>query len=530
MSTPFDAVIVGGGHNGLVCGSYLARAGQRVCVLERRALIGGAAVTEELWPGYHLSTASYTMALLQPKIILDLELQKHGYEILKPPPMWLPMPGGRSLILSDDPARTHASIAQFSVADADMYPRYRAHMQSLGPLFQKLLFEIAPDPGSRKWGDLVKLARMGWRHRRLNDQFFDLWDVMTLSAYDFLSRWFESDAMRAALGFYASGGGANSGIKSPGSAYVLMRGFARDHGTAAGGAGFVRGGMGSISRAIAASGAAHGMVIRTDAEVREIDIEDGRAVGVTLASGERVAARRVITNASAQTVFRRLVPARHLPADFVNDIANIRDESTVFKLNLALDRLPAWTAFDPGVAGFDYPAQLRIGPTTDYIEQAFDPSKYGDFARRPVMTIITPSVLDGTLAPAGKHVMSIMGQHAPYTLRGRTWDEARDDLYRCTIETIETFAPGFESTIAHAQLLTPLDFERIFDLPRGHVHHGELSADQIFFRRPVRKFGDHRTPIAGLFQCGASTHPGGGVTGVPGHNAAQVVLQDKGGR
>jgi phytoene dehydrogenase-like protein len=529
MSSSFDAVIVGGGHNGLVCGSYLARAGQRVCVLERRALTGGAAVTEELWPGYHLSTASYTMALLQPKIILDLELQKHGYEILKPPPMWLPMPDGRSLMLSDDPARTHASIAQFSKADADMYPRYRAHMQSLGPLFQTLLFEIAPDPGSRKWGDLVKLARMGWRHRQLNDQFFDLWDVMTLSAYDFLSRWFESDAMRAALGFYASGGGANSGIKSPGSAYVLMRGFARDHGTAAGGAGFVRGGMGSISRAIAASGTAHGMVVRTNAEVREIDIEGGRAVGVTLASGERIAARRVITNASAQTVFRRLVPARHLPPAFLNDVANIRDESTVFKLNLALDRLPTWTGFNPQAAGFDYPAQLRIGPTTDYIEQAFDPSKYGDFARRPVMTIITPSAVDGTLAPPGKHVMSIMGQHAPYTLRGRTWDEARDDLYRCTIEAIEAFAPGFEDTIAHAQVLTPLDFERIFDLPRGHVHHGELSADQIFFRRPVRKFGDYRTPIAGLFQCGASTHPGGGVTGVPGHNAAQVILQDKGG-
>lgn len=530
MSAAFDAVIVGGGHNGLVCGSYLAKAGQKVCVLERRALVGGAAVTEELWPGFHLSTASYTMALLQPRIILDLELKKYGYEILKPPPMWLPMAGGESLILSDDAALTHANIARFSRRDADQYPRYRAHMQSLAPLIQKLLFEIAPDPGSRKPRDLLQLAKMAWRHRRINDQFYDLYDVMTLSAYDFLSRWFESDAMRAALGFYASGGGANSGIKSPGSAYVLMRGFARDHSTAAGGAGFVRGGMGSISKAIAASGQAHGMQVRTGAEVAGIDIQDGRATGVTLASGERIAARRVITNASAQTVFRKLVPRQHLPAEFLNDVANIRDESTVFKLNLALDRLPTWAGFDAQAAGFAYPAQLRIGPSTDYIEQAFDPSKYGEFARRPVMTIITPSVLDDTLAPPGKHVMSIMGQHAPYSLRGRSWDDARDELYRSTIAAIEAFAPGFESTIAQAQVLTPLDYERIFDLPRGHVHHGELSADQIFFRRPVRKFGDHRTPIAGLFQCGASTHPGGGVTGVPGHNAAQVILQDKGDR
>ena len=530
MSETFDAVIVGGGHNGLVCGSYLAKAGQRVCVLERRPFVGGAAVTEELWPGYRLSTASYTQALLQPKIILDLDLKRHGYEVLKAPPMFMPLEGGKSLVFHDDLTRTQANIAQFSHRDAEAYPRYRQFMQSLGAAIRPLLYEIAPDPGSRQLGDLLRLVQLAWRQRGLGDRIYDVYDVMTLSAFDFLARWFESDEMRASLGFYASGGGANSGIKSPGSAYVLMRGFIRENTTAAGGAGFIRGGMGTISNAIAASGIAAGMTVRTDAEVARVEVVDGRATGVVLASGERIGARRVVGNASAQTLFRKLVPADALPAGFLDEVANIRDESTVFKLNLALKRLPVFTGFDPQQQGFAYPAAVRIGPSTDYIERAFDASKYGDFSRRPVMTMITPSVVDDTIAPPGKHVMSLMGQHAPYTLRGRTWAEARDELYRTTIETLELFAPGFEDCIEHVQLLTPLDFERIFDLPRGHVHHGELSADQIFFRRPVRKYGNHRTPIRGLFQCGASTHPGGGVTGVPGHNAARVILADKGTR
>jgi len=524
MKDTYDAVIIGGGHNGLVCGAYLARAGRKVLVLERRDLLGGAAVTEELWPGYRVSTASYTMALLQPKIILDLELQRHGFEVLKPPPMFMPLEGGRSLVFHDEMARTCQQIRAFSPKDADAYPRYREHMQRVGAVFRELLFEVPPDVEVKGVAGLLQLARFGWRHRRLRERVYDLYDVLTLSAYDYLARWFESDEMRAALGFYASGGGANSGIRSPGSAYVLLRGFIRDHGTAAGGAGFVRGGMGSISNAIAASGKAHGMQVRTGAAVASVTVEGGRATGVELATGERIAARTVISNASAQTLFRRLVRPAELPDDLLADVAHIRDESTVFKLNLALDRLPVFKGFDAAAFGFAYPAQVRIGPSTDYIEKAFDPAKYGDFARRPVMTLITPSVVDPTIAPPGKHVMSIMGQHAPYFLRRRSWDDARGELRQATLDTIEEFAPGFTACIAHEQLLTPVDFERIFDLPHGHVHHAELSADQIFFRRPVRHCADYRTPIRGLYQCGASTHPGGGVTGVPGHNAARVIL------
>ncbi len=519
-----DAVIIGAGHNGLVCGAYLARAGKKVLVLERRDIVGGAAVTEELWPGFQLSTASYTMALLQPKVILELELQQHGLKVLKPPPMFVPLEGGRSLIFHDDLARTCAQIAQFSPKDAQALPRYREHMQRLGMLFRELLFEVPPDLAMGSLQDLITFIRLGWRHRRMRDRIYDLYDVMTLSAYDFLARWFESDAMRAAMGFYAAGGGANSGIRSPGSAYVLLRGFIRDHATAAGGAGFIEGGMGSISKAIAASGAAYGMQVRTGVPVASVDVHKGRAVGVILENGERIEARTVIANASAQTLFRRLVDPAHLPEGFLDEVAHIRDESTVFKLNLALERLPVFKGFDPIEAGFAYPAQVRLGPSVDYIERSFDPSKYGDFARRPVMTLITPSVVDPTLAPPGKHVMSIMGQHAPYTLRGRSWDDARHELREAALDTLEEFAPGFRGTILHEQLLTPVDYERIFDLPRGHVHHAELSADQIFFRRPVRGCADYRTPVRGLYQCGASTHPGGGVTGIPGHNAARVLL------
>jgi phytoene dehydrogenase-like protein len=527
VSQTYDAVIIGGGHNGLVCGAYLSRSGRKVLVLERRALVGGAAVTEELWPGYHLSTASYTMGLLQPRIILDLQLQRHGFKILNPPPMFMPLEGGRCLVFHDDLKRTCEQIAGFSSRDAQAYPRYREHMQRLGLLFRELLFEVPPDLEAGGVRELLRLVQLAWRHRRMRDRLYDLYDAMTLSAYDFLARWFESDEMRAALGFYASGGGANSGIRSPGSAYVLLRSFVRDHTTAAGGAGFVQGGMGSISNAIAAAGAVHGMEVRTGASVASVDVRDGRAAGVTLESGERIVAKVVIANASAQTLFRQLVDPAHLPDGFLEQVAHIRDESTVFKLNLALDRLPVFKGFDAGEHGFSYPAQVRLGPSTDYIEKAFDPSKYGDFARRPVMTIVTPSVVDPSLAPPGKHVMSIMGQHAPYFLRGRSWDDARGELHEAALETLEEFAPGFTSTIAHQQLLTPVDFERIFDLPHGHVHHAELSADQIFFRRPVRKYSDYRTPIRGLYECGASTHPGGGVTGVPGLNAAKVILSDK---
>jgi phytoene dehydrogenase-like protein len=525
MANQYDAVIIGAGHNGLVCGAYLARKGFKVCLLERRALAGGAAVSEAVWPGYRVSVASYTMALLQPRIIEELELAKHGYEIIVPPPMMHLYGGGRSLIVRAEGPRLFDDIARFSAKDADAYSKYRAHMAQLGKLVADMLWEIPPDPADAALAARSRLLGFAWRFRDMGERFYDLYDVLTLSARDYLARWFESDEMITAMGFYSSCGGAATGICSPGSAYVLLRGFIRDHGTAAGPAGFVRGGMGSISDAIAASGRAHGMEVRCDAPVASVEVKGERATGVRLASGEVIEAGCVISNVATKVLFQQLVDARHVPPEFRTRVAQIRDRSTAFKVNLALNRLPVFKDFDARAAGFDYPAQVRIAPSVEYMERAWDAAKYGEISPRPPLVVMSPSAVDHSVAPEGKHLMSIFGQHAPYALREGSWDTQRERLYEIVLDTLAEYAPDVRECVDAAQVLSPVDLERIFALPGGHVHHGELSADQIFFRRPVRGAADYRTPVRGLYQCGASVHPGGGVTGVPGHNAAQVVMR-----
>jgi phytoene dehydrogenase-like protein len=521
----YDAVIIGAGHNGLVCGAYLARKGFKVCLLERRELAGGAAVSEAVWPGYRVSTASYTMALLQPRIIQDLELARYGYEIVVPPPMLHLYGDGRSLVFRAEGEQLTRDIARIDEADAKAYGKYRAHMAKLGRVVSDMLWEIPPDPTDQALGARSKLLSFVWRFRDMGEQFYELYDVLTLSARDFLARWFRSDEMITALGFYASCGGAATSLCSPGSAYVLLRGFIRDHATNAGPAGFVRGGMGMISDSIAASGKAHGMRVRCDAPVAEVLIEGERAVGVRLESGEHIAAGCVISNVATKVLFQKLVNARHVPPEFVTRVAQIRDRSTAFKVHLALNRLPTFKDFDAQSAGFAYPAQVRIGPSVDYLERAWDAAKYGEIAPRPALVVMTPSAVDPSVAPAGKHLISIFGQHAPYALRDGNWDTQRDRLYEIVIDTLAQYAPDIRECIDAAHVLSPVDLERIFALPGGHVHHGELSADQMFFRRPVQGAADYRTPVKGLYQCGASVHPGGGVTGVPGHNAAQVVMR-----
>lgn len=526
MATSYDAIIIGGGHNGLVCGAYLARAGRKVCVLERREVIGGAAVSEAVWPGYRVSVASYTMALLQPRIIQELELARHGYAVIRPTPMLHLYGQGRSLVFGDD-ARLRADMARYSRADAAAYPRYRDHMARLGATVSRMLWEIPPDPAARDLPSRLRLLRFAWRYRNIGDQFHDLYDVLTLSARDFLGRWFQSDEIIAALGFYVSCGGATTTLSAPGSAYVLLRGYVRDHTTPAGPAGFVRGGMGSISEAIAAAGQAHGMEVRLGAPVARVNVEHGRATGVTLESGETLYAKCVVSNTATKVLFRRLLDPAHVPAEFLARVDRIRDTSHAFKVNLAMNRLPVFTDFDAASAGFDYPTQVRIAPSVDYLEQAYDAARHGTLAPRLPLVILTPSQLDPTVAPPGKHLISIFGQHAPYRLRDLDRDAARDHLRDTVFETLEAHAPGFRGCVDHVQVLAPQDLEERFALPGGHVHHGELSADQIFFRRPVQGAADYRTPITGLYQCGASVHPGGGVTGVPGHNAARVVLRGR---
>ncbi|MCV3210824.1 NAD(P)/FAD-dependent oxidoreductase [Mesorhizobium sp. YC-39] len=527
MSTQYDAIIVGGGHNGLVCGAYLAKAGVKACVLERRPLTGGAAVTEEIWPGYRVSTASYYMGLLQPKVILDLELKKHGFEVVVPVPTVFPLEDGRFFTMWDDPEEFRREIARFSEKDAAAYPAYRAHLLKIAPFMKQLIFETPVDPGSGRFANLRNLAAFAWRFRKIGSVFYDIYNLLTLSAYDYLGRWFESDEVKLVLGFFAGGGGANSSIRTPASAYMLVRSIVRDQTTAAGPSGFMKGGMGMISDSIRRSGESHGLAVRTDAEVAEIITENGKAMGVRLASGEVIGSRIVIGNASAKTTFLKLVDPARLPESFVRDIRSMRTESTVFRISLALDGLPQCPSFAAAGIGFDFPAQFNIAKSVRYMEDAYHQSRNGEMSSSPFLILKFPTVSDPSIAPPGHHILSIFGGHAPYTLKEGHWDERRDELHANVMRVLTEYFPDIEKHIVHSQILTPLDLERIFDLPNGHVHHGEISADQMFFRRPAAHYADYRSPIEGLYQCGASTHPGGGVTGMPGHNAARVILADR---
>lgn len=527
-SQAYDAVIVGAGHNGLVCGTYLARKGLRVCVLERRHIIGGAAVSEAVWPGYRVSVASYTMALLQPRIIQDLELAKYGFEVIKPTPMVHFYGNGKTLMLGDLDAGLSAAIRKLHPDDLQGYIDYREHMTRVGKVIGGMLWEVPPDPGSTTLSERARIIKFAFKYRSLGQQVYDIYDILTLSAFDYLKRWFKSDEMITALGFYATCGGANTSLMAPGSAYVLLRGFIRDHTTSAGPAGFVRGGMGTISESIAAAGKAVGMEVRCNVEVDQIVVNNGMATGVRLKNGETIAARRVISNVATKVLFQQLVPDRDTSAQFKKNVSFIRDRSTAFKVNLALNRLPTFKDFDAKAAGFDYPTQARIAPSVAYLERAYDASKYGEISSKPALVVLTPSVLDPTVAPSGKHLISIFGQHAPYQLAQSNWEDMRETLYETVLSTLEEYVPDIRACIDDAQVLSPADIERIFNLPGGHVHHGELSMDQIFFRRPVQGAADYTTPIKNLYQCGASVHPGGGVTGVPGYNAAQVILGSRG--
>lgn len=526
INEQYDVIIIGAGHNGLVCGAYLAKAGLKVCALERREVMGGAAVTEEVWPGYHVSVASFVMSLMQPKVILDLELLKFGLEILDTPPLFHPFPDGRYIVFWDDIAKTCEEIAKISRSDASAYAEYKRHLARLAPILRRLLWEIPPDPVSGRLRDVRDTLRFLWRFRDIGGRFYEIYDLLTMSAYDYLKRWFATDEILAAIGAYTAASANNISIKSPGSAYVLVRGMLRENDTPAGSWGFARGGMGAISRAIAKSGARFGLQVRTCAEVSRVLVDGGHARGVALASGAEMRARVIVSNADAKTTFLKLVNPRDLPAGFVNQVRNFRTTSTAFKINIAAEQAPHFRTFPEGSAGLNSPCLVRIAPSVDYLERAYDDAKYGGFSRRPYMDIVVPTMQDATLAPPGKHIISILGGHAAYQLAGRSWDEARNDLFATVVDTISEHAPGFGNSIISKQILTPIDLESIFALPGGHVHHGDLGVDQIFFKRPAPHYANYRSPIPGLYQCGASTHPGGGVTGVPGHNAARVILRD----
>ncbi len=524
MAEGYDAIVVGAGHNGLVCGAYLARAGKRVLILERREVLGGACTTEEVWPGYRVSTASYVMSLLQPRIIDELELRKLGFELLPTDNLFVPFPDGRYFVFWDDLKKTCAEVAKFSRKDAEVYPVFDAFLHDAAKFVRELLWVTPPDPSSRGLKDIKALVGLAWRARKLGGKLFRIADLMTESISDFLDRYFESDQVKAVLAYYGSIG-TFAGPKTPGTAFVLLHHLMGEH-EGAGGWGFIRGGMGGIARAIARSAQRYGATIRSGAEITRITVKDGRATGVVLASGEEIAGKVVVSNADPKRTFLGLVDPRELPPDFVEEVRAYRTFSTAFKINLALEEPPRYTAFDGRAIGTGYPTYVHIGPSIDYLERAYDDAKYGRPSARPFLSPVVPTIVDPDLAPKGKHILNIFGGHAPYALRDGTWAVERERFADVVIDTLAEYAPNLKGAVIHRQILMPPDLEAIFGLPQGHIFHGELSLDQLFFLRPAPGYADYRSPIRGLYQCGSGTHPGGGVMGAPGYNAAREILKD----
>ena len=523
----YDAIVVGGGHNGLVTAGYLARAGWKVLVLERRQLVGGACVTEELWPGYRVSTAAYLVSLLQERVVRDLELRRFGYEVLpKDPAYFAPTPDGRHLFMYADQQRTCAEVARFSSRDAARYPAYERFIEQVARFVEPMLLEAPPNVPPRRAADFAALSRLGLRVLRMRPaELGQLARMFTASARDVLDDWFESDELKLAL---ATDGviGTNGGPSSPGTAYVLLHHVMGGVGGVRGLWGFVRGGMGALTQALAQSAQAYGVEIRTEAEVARVAVRDGRAVGVVLADGRDFAARVIVSNADPRRTFLGLVGGEHLSAEFRGQIQGYRCEGSSFKINLALGELPNYTAVPGTALGPQHRGTTHICASLESLERAWDDAKYGAPSAEPLLEITIPTAYDSALAPPGKHIMSIFAQYAPYRLRDGGWDDrARQAFVDRAIDLLGQYAPNIRGAIEHVHALSPLDLETEYGLTGGNIFHGDLSLDQLFALRPVAGWARYRTPIDGLFLCGAGTHPGGGVTGAPGHNAAKEILK-----
>ncbi len=526
MPAAFDLIIVGAGHNGLVTAAYLARAGLRVLVLERRELVGGACVTEELWPGFKVSTAAYVNSLLRPEIIRDLELGRHGFELLpRDPSSFTPFPDGRYLMLGPDQASNRREVAKFSARDAERLPGYEAMLERVARFIEPTLLETPPDPWSLRPRDLLRLGRLGWRFLRLGRDGPRTLEILTGATRPILDRWFESEELKATLATDAIIG-AMAAPSMPGTAYVLLHHVMGECNGVRGVWGYVRGGMGGISEALARVARSHGAEVRVNAPVVRILTRQGRVAGVRLADGTEVTAPRVASNADAHVTFLKLLDPGELPPDFVDAVRHIDYTSPSLKINLALDELPDFRALSGRAAGPQHRGTIHIAPSMDYMERAYDDAKYGHPSEAPVLECTIPSVVDPTVVPPGKHVMSLFVQYAPTTLCDGTWDDVKESFADRCLDLLAEYAPNIKRAVIHRQVLSPLDLERRFGLTGGNIFQGAMTPNQLFFMRPVPGYADYRAPVRGLYLCGAATHPGGGVMGACGYNAAREILRD----
>ncbi|HEV3443608.1 MAG TPA: NAD(P)/FAD-dependent oxidoreductase [Gemmataceae bacterium] len=525
MASGYDAIIIGAGHNGLVTACYLARAKWRVLVLERRPVVGGACVTEEIFPGFKVSTAAYVNSLFRKEIIRDFRLHDYGLEILeRNPSSFTPFPDRRYLLLGPDAALNHREISKFSVRDAEAYPRYEAMLERVANVIEPTLAMTPPNllkPGLKDFWNLFQLGRS---FRKLGPGMSEAVEILTGPARPILDRWFEAEQLKGTLATDAIIG-AMASPSMPGTAYVLFHHVMGETNGKRGVWGYVRGGMGGLTQALASAARDLKVDMRCDADVAKIQLTDGRASGVVLGDGTEFSAPVIASNADAHVTFTRLLDPKVLPPDFAAAVQRIRYDSASLKINVALSELPDFLACPGTAAGPHHRGTIHICPDQDYIERGYDDAKYGRPSTQPVLECTIPSVVDATVAPPGKHLMSMFIQYAPYKLQGATWEDLREDFADRCFDLLNDYAPNFKRSVLARQVLTPLDLEKTFNLTGGNIFQGAMPLNQLFFFRPVPGFADYRTPIRGLYLCGAAAHPGGGVMGAAGANAAREILR-----
>jgi phytoene dehydrogenase-like protein len=524
---PYDALIVGGGHNGLTCACYLAGAGFKVRVLERRAVVGGAAVTEEFFPGFRNSAAAYTVSLLHSKVIRDLRLAEHGLRIVERPiANFLPLSDDSYLKIGNSLGQTQTEVGRFSARDAERLPDYYAMLERAGSVLRELLLETPPNVGGGA-RDAFTALRAGYRLRKAGRAAQrDFFDLMTKSAGDLLDTWFESAPIKAAFGFDAVVGNYASPY-APGSAYVLLHHVIGEVNGKRGAWGHAIGGMGAITQAMAKEAERRGVEITTECEVHKVCVDDRGAQGVQLADGSMVNARCVVAGVNPRLLFLKMVDQRVLDPDFLRRMRGYKCGSATFRMNVALSELPDFSCLPGKHLQAHHQSGIIIGPSLGYMEQAYFDARTLGCSRAPIVEMLIPSTLDSTLAPPGKHVASLFCQHFAYDLpNGLDWDEIREPAADLVIDTVTRYAPNFKDAVLGRKILSPLDLERDFGLTGGDIFHGALTLDQIWSARPVLGHADYRSPVARLYICGAGTHPGGGVSGLPGHNAAREIVRD----